>query len=667
MRKIKIDKKIANEPVRHVPFVRNDKIKIDSFKENCCPDEGVKKWNYFYGFVGLFTIFTVLFGSLINLQVIEADNLKKRSTDNRLRTVREQPSRGIIYDRNGVKLAQNVPVNSILLDLEEFLCTGDSISCTENDEFDLGKLKNVCETFQSINETYVLDSINSAHMGGQQYYSLYDKLLAEISQNDGAKSVLVMQDATNRFAIDIIANSEKLPGFFVQERSKREYTFGEPFGHLLGYVGKASEVDLERLSYAVRNDFVGKAGIERQYDQILVGRAGEVVIEVDSMGRTVGNGKIVKQETVNGQGLYLTIDSNWQKIAYEALSKGVESSGGDAGALIVQNVHNGEIIVMASYPNYDNNKFIGGISSDEYTKLVEDPRKIFLNRAVSGQQSPGSVFKTLVLGSALDSGVIKQNTRFVSSNNYRLASNTYFYEFNRVSHGSIDLKRAIAVSSNIYPCETIRNWDIDELVSYLEEFEVGKKTGIDLPGEEKGMMPSPEQKKWLAQNGFYWLDERWYEPADSCYTVIGQGIVMVTPIQVVNWASLFANGGTLHTPHIAMATVDTGGEFNYLEFEPRREQVISTDAVNAIKESMRAVVTEGSSYSLRDAKYPMAVKTGTSEAGKRLESGGYESSHSWVMGFFPYDDPEYAVTVHIEFGGRSYNAQEVLKDFINQL
>ncbi len=637
---------------------------LDQFKESCCEEKKTNKWNFIYGFVVLGIAFLFLLGSLINLQLVNGQEYSQRSQNNRLRAIKITPNRGIIYDRNGKKLVENVAVNDIYLDLEQFECEKDQKNC---EKYDIDKIKEVCETLQKIDETYVTQKISQEGTDEQQYYTLFDKVSISIAQNGGINNVLLIKDSLDKFKIDVLANIEKMPGVFVQEGTKRNYPYKESFGHLLGYVSKASEKDLVEYEYLSKNDLVGKAGLEKQYDKYLSGEAGELLVEVDSMGRQIDGSSLIKKEPVNGKNVYLSIDANWQQIAYDVLSKGVEKTSGDAGALIVEDISNGQIVVMASYPNYDNNLFIGGISKVDYDNLMNDPRKIFLNRAIASQQAPGSIFKTIVLSSALDSGVINKNTKYLSSSNYKLASSTYFFEYNKASYGWIDLKRAIAISSNIYPCETIRNWDINELAKYFDRFNVGEKTGIDLPGEISGLAPTPENKKKLVENGSYWLDSIWYEPADSCYSVIGQGITLVTPIQAANWASVFASGGKLYTPHLATGVTDKDGEITKLDYGVKEEQVVNKDSVDIIRQGMREVVVSGSSYGLRNTKYNIAAKTGTSETGKKLSDGSYEQSHSWVTGFFPYEEPKYAFAVFIENGGKSYNAQEVLRDFVNQL
>lgn len=677
MKKISIPKKIIKTEGGHYKdiSIKND-LNSNLFSSLGKKIEGINHWNFLYGFVFLFCSFVLLFSTLVDLQIVKGSEFEKRAEENKLRKIKKYPNRGIIFDRNGKKLAENIPVNNISLNISEYDCSNSKNTCSEDENFDLSSLQKTCETLQSLSETYVVQEISENSENEEVFYSLYDKVLGEINKIGDEETVIILYDIPNTLAIDVIAYKDSLKGINLEEGTKRHYSYGEVTGHLLGYVGKATQNEIDSSDYIQVNDIVGKAGIEKQYDKYLLGSAGEYLVEVDSMGRRVNSSEIIEKEVINGKDIYLSIDIDKQIKAYEALKSGMEKSGGDAGAMILQDVKTGEIVAMASYPNYDNNLFIGGISSEEYSKLINDPRKILLNRAVAGQQAPGSIFKTLVLSSALEAGVITKNTKFLSSSNYMLTKSTGFHEYNKASYGWIDLNRALAISSNIYPCETIRSWNIEELVSYLKRFGVGEKTGIDLPGEVKGMLPSPENKEWLANNGSYWLDEDWYEPADSCYSVIGQGITTVTPIQAVNWASVFANGGVLNTPHLAIGSLDetlcNNGEncfekIEKFEYEPKNISVLSEKSITTMAEGMRGVVTNGISSSLKDARYNIAIKTGTSEAGEKLDNGGYTRSHSWVMGFFPYEEPVYAFSVFMEFGGKSYNAQSAVKDFINSI
>jgi penicillin-binding protein 2 len=231
---------------------------LDQFKESCCEEKKTNKWNFIYGFVVLGIAFLFLLGSLINLQLVNGQEYSQRSQNNRLRAIKVPPNRGIIYDRNGKKLVENVAINDIYLDLEQFECEKDQENC---EKYDIDKIKEVCETLQKIDETYVAQKISQEGTDEQQYYTLFDKVSISIAQNGGINNVLLIKDSLDKFKIDVLANIEKMPGVFVQEGTKRNYPYKESFGHLLGYVSKASEKDLVEYEYLSKNDLVGKAGL----------------------------------------------------------------------------------------------------------------------------------------------------------------------------------------------------------------------------------------------------------------------------------------------------------------------------------------------------------------------------------------------------------------------
>jgi penicillin-binding protein 2 len=215
----------------------------------------------------------------------------------------------------------------------------------------------------------------------------------------------------------------------------------------------------------------------------------------------------------------------------------------------------------------------------------------------------------------------------------------------------------------------IRNWDIDELVPYLKAFGIGQYTGIDIPGEMPGRLPSPENKIYLAENGATWLDPIWYPEGDGCNSVIGQGITLVTPIQMANWVSAIANGGTLHTPHIVEKTVDEDGNVEELEYEPLNTDFVSTKVLETVRKGMWSVVHTdlGSARILRDLPEEVSIKTGTAEFGALNEKGVYEHTHVWISGFYPYNDPKYSFVVFFEDGGLSFDSLPHVKSILSWL
>jgi penicillin-binding protein 2 len=290
-----------------------------------------------------------------------------------------------------------------------------------------------------------------------------------------------------------------------------------------------------------------------------------------------------------------------------------------------------------------------------------------LNRAIAAQVPPGSTFKTLVAIAALDAGAITKDTVYVSRRGYTFSSGAPFQDYRNMAYGPLNLIDAISVSSNIYFCELIRNWDMNELVPYLEAFGIGSYTGIDIPGEAQGRVPSPENKMALANTTSPWLDPVWYPEGDSCNSVIGQGITLVTPLQMANWTSAIANEGTLHTPRVGDYLLDEDGKRETLGSDPT--PLGFGDAIRTVKEGMWSAVNgpRATIRTLSGLGVEVAAKTGTAEFGALSKDGTYEHTHAWTTSFFPYDDPKYTMTIFLEDGGESINAVRIARQMVEWL
>ncbi|HVX92578.1 MAG TPA: penicillin-binding transpeptidase domain-containing protein, partial [Candidatus Dojkabacteria bacterium] len=356
-----------------------------------------------------------------------------------------------------------------------------------------------------------------------------------------------------------------------------------------------------------------------------------------------------------------------QKEMYNVIQKGVAQYHATGGAGVLMDINSGEILSLVSYPSYNNNKFIGGISVSDFNKYLNAKGKPLNNKAIGDQVPPGSVFKTIVASAALDAGVLSPSTVYVSSSNYTFSNGVHFQEYHNHAYGALDLYGAISQSSNIYFCEVIRHWDMNKLVPYLQKFGIGQYTFIDIPGEGKGMLPSPENKRILATTTSPWLDPIWYPEGDSCNSVIGQGITTVTPIQMVNWIAAIANNGTLNTPHVGQKLVYPDGKVDILKYDPLRKNIANNYALSSVRYAMWSAVhgPKRTIVGLTSAPIDVAAKTGTAEFGRVDRNGVYEHAHAWVTGFFPYEKPKYAFVVFLEDGSESFYAVNVARDFID--
>ncbi len=660
---LKISKELQNgNPKRKRLSIRGSSPNINGVAKNIkktlmepSRENGDVRWNYLLVFLLFLFLLGVLIFELSSLQIVEGEEMLVKSVNNQVRIRTIPPYRGVIFDRNGKQLAVNESAMNVYLAIEHYL-----------DREGLIDTALVEETSDTLGGILGDSWEHSTEEGDEQFKTISEKIYSIHSESPYFSEILIARDIDDDVAIKIKAMSEELPGVYIDSGSKRLYPEREVLSHVLGYTGTVSLEDISELDYVSPTDVIGRTGLEREYDEDLLGEAGEIAWEVDAVGRTISKEGYVIKEPVSGKNLYLTIDLEVQKQLYQVMKEAVKEYDAQAGAAVIQDPETGDIIAIVSYPSYDNNLFVGGISSSEYSKLITNPGNPLLNRAIAAQMPPGSTFKTLVAIAGLDSGAITRNTVYVSRRGYTFSSGAPFQDYRNSAYGALNLIDAISVSSNIYFCELIRNWDMNKLVPYLEAFGIGSYTGIDIPGEAPGRLPSPENKIALANTTNPWLDAVWYPEGDSCNSVIGQGITLATPLQMVNWTSAIANEGTLHTPHVGDYFLDEDGERKTLEYDPIRTEVASEDAIETVKEGMWSAVNgpRATIRTLGGLSVEVAAKTGTAEFGALSKDGTYENTHAWTTSFFPYDNPKYAMTIFLEDGGESINAVRVARQMV---
>lgn len=660
MSKIHFDKKL-NEKRLHKPLLRakekgvgvGKRALISKVISQNGQERYISGWNFVYAFVLFSIIFAVLIFNVVKLQVVEGESMLERSQINKVRITSVKAFRGVIFDSQGKKLVENIPSVNVYISLDSF---------RQDDGLDNSRLENVLNTLGGI----LGDNWKKVESADLEFLSLSERVYAISKENPYINKVLLADDIDNELVIKIKAMGQELEGVSLDDGSKRNYLYGDMFTHVLGYTGEASEDDLEKYSMLSNGDIVGKSGLEKFYEDQLQGKHGKLAQEIDAFGRSVSPVAYTLSEPVSGNSLYLSINMDVQKQMYVLLKDAVKEYSAAGAAGIIEDVNTGELLAIVSYPSYDNNLFVGGITQSDFNSLLKNSKNPLLDRSISAQIPPGSTFKTIVAAAGLEEKVITKNTKYVSRTGYTFSNGAPFQEFRNHAYGTLDITDALMVSSNIFFCEMIRDWDINELVPYLESFGIGQYTGIDIPGEMPGRIPSPENKKALAQTTSPWLEEIWYPEGDSCNSVIGQGITLVTPIQMSNWIAAIANGGTLHTPHVGKKFVNEDG-FEYpIEYTAKRENVVSDETLEIVRKGMWEVVNgpRGIAKTLSLTGTSVAAKTGTAEFGKLNEKGVYEDTHAWVTGFLPYEDPKYSFSLLLEDGGSSANAVATIKDMI---
>lgn len=557
----------------------------------------------------------VLFGVLLlrlwYLQVIKVDEYRAMSENNRLRFLPVTASRGALMDRNGVVLVNNRPAFSLTIipqEVEDIEKTLDRLaSLLKLDRVELG------EKWQKAK-------------GRARYYPVV------VAVNLSREQVEIVEE-----------NRLRLPGVEVAMKPVRQYAFKTSAAHLLGYIGEISDKELEQPDYADFNpgDYVGKNGIEKAWEQELHGADGGRQLEVDSRGRVL---RVLSESSPTvGNSLVLTIDQRLQQISEQAF-------GSQAGAAVVMNVTNGEILAFASNPVFDPALFAGRIPPDVWKGYLEDKRRPLENKALTGQYPPGSTYKIITALAGLEAGVINEHTTVQCGGDYEMGKSK-FRCWKSSGHGAVNLRKSLKESCDVYYYWLGEKIGVDRIAAMAERFHLGKELGIGLQYEKKGLIPTMAWK--LKRFSKKWL------PGETLPVAIGQGYVLMTPLQMASMISTVANEGTIYRPHLVKRVVDQDGK-TIREFAPEAlgSTGISSAFFKKIKQGLFAVVNEtaGTGGSARLWDYRVAGKTGTSQVVKlgedRKKALKYEHrDHGLFVAFAPYDKPEIAVAVVVEHGG----------------
>ena len=540
---------------------------------------------------------------LFYLQVVNGGQFAALSEGNRTALEAIPSSRGLIYDRAGNVLVTNVPTFAVKIrpaDLPE----------DRRDE--------VVDRLSALTGVAVVD-INKA-----------------IDGNPGSRfdAVRVAQDVPKETASLIAEASFELPGVEVAVEARRQYTDGPLFSQILGYTGPVSAEQITGLKADgyLPDDLLGKTGLEAYYESDLRGTYGEQRVERDASGRDLQVLETVKDSQA-GDSLKLTIDTREQKLAQQALQWGMKAAGLKRGVIIVMNPQTGEILAMVSLPTYDDNLFARGISAKDYGALLSNPDKPLLNHAIAAHYPPGSTYKLVTGTGALADHKITASTR-VQTRPYLTLGSTRFYDWNHRGFGACTIYCGFGHSSDTFFFQMAGKLGIDRLAHWANQYGFGQQTGIDLPGEVSGIVPTNEWK--LRAKG-----ERIF-PGEVYQAGIGQGYDVVTPIQLINAYAALANGGKLYQPQLVHDVVGPDGNV-VRPFQPKliRKLDVPSGVLKTMREAARSVVTLRHTYNLVDLPIVVAGKSGTAEFGTR-DSKGRLPFHSWFVGFTPKDPYKHA-------------------------
>lgn len=567
-------------------------------------------------FIGVIVaVFLLLLGRLFYLQLIAGKQYKLSAEENRTHTVPALAPRGTIYDRNGAVLVTNRP-------------------------------------------SFGVSVIPNELINAQQVVPLLSMLInmpeAEIRRmlDEGADQpftpVRLKRDIDQAALARVEERRRELPGVIIETVPLREYVYKDMAGQLFGYIGAIDEQEYASLrEFGYRpSDLVGKVGLEKVWEQTLKGQDGGRQIEVNALGEPI---RLVGDKTaIPGNNLVLTLDANIQKTAQDALKAYLvwAAKGGhpaaSGGAIVVLDPRSGAIRAMVSEPSYEPGMFAGGIKEKDWRKIISNPHHPLSNRAIENTYPPASVFKVVTSAAALESGLTTPEETYVDTGVYVL-SGWKFHGWKPEGLGSLDMVAALAWSSDPYYYEMGNRLGVDRLADYAVAFGLGKPTGINLPGEAEGVVPTAAWKEEI-------YGTVWY-PGETLIAAIGQGYYLVTPLQQANMLAAVANGGLLFRPMLVDKVVGPRGEvLQDLKPEALHTVNLKPETWTVIRKGLRGVIEQGTaSGAFQGFSVPVAGKTGTGETGTG-------TTHAWFACYAPFDNPEVVVVVFIENGGEGGSA-----------
>lgn len=588
---------------------------------------------YFFSFMIVFFL-CVIFVRAVWLQIIKNDYYYSMAEGNRIRIERIEPQRGIIYDRNKQTLVRNV-ANFML-----YLVPSDLYNAKADQDAIVYDINNILGKGTS---TEIKDKLSLIKPGSLESY----------------QPLFVADNIEYDKAMRLYLSSANWPGVILSNKTRREYDLNSfSLSHILGYTGKINENELVKFGSDYQPiDYIGKTGIEYFWENEIKGVGGKKQVEVDALGKEK---KIIsKTDPVDGRNLVLTIDADLQKKAEEALANSLAKLKLRKGAIIILDPNNGEVLALVSLPGYDTNKFARGISQAEYDVLSQDKDLPMFDRAISGEYPSGSTIKPVMSIAALEEGIINENTTFLSTGGLRVGA-WFFPDWKAGGHGIAGVKRAIAESINTFyyyiggGYNDFQGLGLDRIARYFKLFGLGAQTGIDLPGEADGFIPSKEWKEEAK-------GEKWYV-GDTYHISIGQGDLLVTPLQVALYTSVFANGGKLYRPHLIHQVLN-GSDLllSDVKEDPIRQNFVSPANMEIVRAGMRQTITSGSGRRLSNLGVEVAGKTGTAQ-----NTVSKIKTHSWFTAFAPYQNAEIVITILAEEAGGGDTvavpiAQEILE------
>lgn len=681
----------------------NNRISFD--KETPWEKEiGDEKTNLRFNIISVlvYVVGIILIAQLFNLQVVNGESYREQSNTRLSRVSEIKAARGSIYDRSGNELAgvktqnniemyktniSNEELNNSILNLTNLL-NQHQIKIENTFPVKINPFEYTIEgeILNNWRKKYKLDEEASAETAFYKFKNKYEistdniediqKIIAlrykiTTTGYSATKSITIATDVNEEIVAQISERNSDFPGISIETSASRTYLAGNLAAHVIGYTGqiKEEEYNAQKDIYDM-DDIVGKTGIEYLFEEQLRGEDGEKQVEMSVDGTITG--EYVSKNAIAGSDIVLTIDSNLQKVTQEALENCINKikNGGfsqrydtQGGAAVIMNVNTGEVLATASYPTYEPQWFVGGISQENWAYLRDDTRHPQMNKAIQSAYEPGSIFKMVTAIAGLETGTITSKEKINDTGIYKKYSDyqpkCWYYTSYHRGHGYLNVTQALQKSCNYFFYETSDRMGIEHITQYALHFGLGKKTGIELPSESAGTVATKDAK---------------WTPGRTLQSAIGQGDNNFTPMQIAKYISSIANGGTVVNPTIIKSTLNSDGtEISKEEIRKYTNEklgieetddriTISAENINIAKEGMRMAASEagGTAYNVfKNFNIEVAGKTGSAEAIN-------EKVNAWFVCFAPYEEPEVAVVVMIENGGHGNYAAEVARDVLTQ-
>ena len=574
---------------------------------------------------GIMAVFVFLAGSFWFVQGVQAEKYRGLSESNALREIVTPAKRGLIMDRNGKILADNQPAYSLTIDRIT--------------------LKPILKADPNHRTKLVTFLSNVLNVPAQEIETRFEKGKGI----PATQPMPVAEDLTMVQVAAIQAQNVVFPELNVNPVQRRNYPYGTMAAHVMGFIGEAAEKDLQQHKEMRPGDLIGKRGVELMYDNYLRGKDGAQYWEFDSHGRRLQEVTTARKEAQAGDNVYLTVDFELQRRAEQYF---IENEF--VGAAVALDPRNGEVLAMVSSPTFNPNVYSKRFSPDVYKTIISNPFKVELNRTIQGLYSPGSVFKTVMAMAGLSDGAIGPHTEF-SCGGSGVFFGRRFRCWQRNGHGAVDVSRALKVSCDVFFYNVGARLGVDKISEYSHQLTFGEISQVDLDGEKAGIVPST---KWAEEK----QHRKWY-PSETISVAIGQGPLIVTPLQVANMMASVANGGKVFRPHVVRLIEHTtpDGKVQRLKVASQvlHRVTLEPDALGVVRQGLWRVVNEqgGTGGNSRIEGLDVCGKTGTVQViaqhgWVRTEGLAFrERDHAWFASFAPRDNPQMVVVVFVEHGG----------------